>query len=132
MEKVSLNVPTMYGDHHVLAVRKLLEALPGVEKVYATSAFKSVSVTFDPAKTNQAEIERVLTENGYAPGVEMPSPVWEPRQQEGPRFVRASGLAQMTSFTLPQMATTASGAPRPCPGFEFREFGPGGRHPGDR
>ncbi|MBN1889522.1 MAG: heavy-metal-associated domain-containing protein [Thermoflexales bacterium] len=132
MEKISLDVPAMYGDHHVLAVRKLLEAMAGVETVYATSAFKSVSVTFDPAKTNQAEIERVLTENGYAPGVEPPVPVWQPDPQGGPRFVIASGLAQMTSFTMPELATTASGAPRPCPGFEFREFGPGGGHPGDR
>ena len=120
----------MYGDHHVLAIRKLLEALPGVEKIYASSAFKQVVVTFDPAKTNPAGMEKVLTENGYAPGVDMPTPVWKPVQQEGPRFVIASGLAQMTSFRVPDVAL--SGAPRACPGFEFREFAPGGGHPGDR
>jgi hypothetical protein len=71
-----------------------------------------------------------LTENGYAPGVDMPAPVWKPVQQEGPRFVVASGLAQMTGFRVPDIAL--SGAPRACPGFEFREFAPGGEHPGDR
>jgi copper chaperone CopZ len=131
MEKINLNIPIMYGDHHVLAVKNLLGALPGVENVYASSAFKHVVVTFDPAKTSQAGIVQVLTENGYAPGVEMPTPVWKPMQQEGPRFVIASGLAQMTSFTVPAMPTGA-GDPRPCPGFEFREFAPGGGHPGDQ
>ena len=128
MEKISLSVPTMYGDHHVLAIRKLLGALPGVEAIYATSAFKQIGLTIDPAKTSQAEIEKVLTDNGYPPGVEMPTPVWKPVQQEGPRFVIASGLA-MTGFRVPEMS--AGGPPRPCPGFEFREFAPDGGHPGD-
>lgn len=131
MEKLNLNIPAMYGDHHVLAVRRLLEALPGVESVYASSAFKHVVVTFDPAKTSPAAIEQALKDNGYVPGADMPAPVWKPVQQEGPRFVRASGLAQMTSFMVPAMPMGA-GAPRPCPGFEFREFAPGGGHPGDK
>lgn len=130
MEKLSLNIPLMYGDHHVLAVKKLLEALDGVESIYATSAFKHVLVTFDPAKISQADLVKVLTDNGYAPGVEMAVPEWKPVQQEGARFVRASGLAQMTMFNVPAMPV-GTDAPRPCPGFEFREFAPGGGHPGD-
>ncbi len=131
MEKVSLNISVMYGDHHVLAVKSLLGALPGVESVFASSAFKHVVVAFDPGKISQADLVKVLTDNGYAPGVEMPVPVWKPVQQEGPRFVRASGLAQMTMFNVPAMPT-GEGGPRPCPGFEFREFAPGGGHPGDQ
>jgi copper chaperone CopZ len=130
MEKISLNIPMMYGDHHVLAIRQLLGAMEGIESVYATSAFKHVIITFDPAKTNQAAIEQVLADNGYKVGEEIPVPVWAPRQQEGPRFVIASGQARMTSFSVPAMPT-GSGGPRPCPGFEFREFAPGGGHPGD-
>jgi copper chaperone CopZ len=131
MEKLGLNIPAMYGDHHVLAVRKLLEALPGVESVYASSAFKHVTVTFDPAKANQAQIEQVLADNGYPRDVEIQTPEWKPVRQEGPRFVIASGLAQITSFTVPAMPLGNEG-PRPCPGFEFREFAPGGGHPGDQ
>lgn len=129
MEKLSLSIPAMYGDHHVLAVRQLLGALPGVEDIYASSAFKQVVVTFDPARVGAAAIEQALADHGYAPGVELPVPVWQPRHQEGPRFVVASGLAQMTSFQVPGLPS--SGGPRPCPGFEFREFAPGGGHPGD-
>ncbi len=130
MEKLSLNIPLMYGDHHVLAVRKLLEALPGVESVFASSAFKYVAVTYDAARVDQATIVKTLTDHGYAPGVDVPVPEWKPVQQEGPRFVRASGLAQMTMFSVPPMPI-GEGGPRPCPGFEFREFAPGGGHPGD-
>lgn len=131
MEKLTLSVPTMYGDHHVLAIRDILLKLSGVKDVYATSAFKHVIVTFDPAKVKKAQIEKALTENGYPPGVDIPAPVWAPRQQEGPRFVVASMMAQMTSFRVPEMPF-GGGGPRPCPGFEFRDLAPGGGHPGDQ
>jgi len=130
MEKVSLNLPLMYGDHHVLAVRDILGRLDGVEDVYATSAFKQVIVKFDATKVSQADMEKALADQGYPVGVEPTIPVWQPRQQEGPRFVAASGIAQMTSFQVPEL-NVGAGGPRPCPGFEFRELKPGGVHPGD-
>ena len=52
MEKITVDLPTMYGDHHVTDVRRILLALPGVEDVYASSAFRLVEVTFDPTKTS--------------------------------------------------------------------------------
>ena len=58
----------MFADHHVIKVKQLLSPLSGVEDVYASSAFKAVSITFDPAKTSQAALEKALTNAGYAPG----------------------------------------------------------------
>ena len=52
MEKTDIAVPAMYGDHHVLEVRRILLAMPGVEDVYASSGFQTVQVTYDPAKAN--------------------------------------------------------------------------------
>ena len=44
MEEVQIHVPAMYGDHHVLEVRRILLELPGVLDVYASSCFQTVQV----------------------------------------------------------------------------------------
>jgi copper chaperone CopZ len=133
MEKVTLNIPSLYGDHHVLAVRDILGKISGVEDVYASSAFKQVAVTFDPAKTKPADFESALAAEGYAVGdagqpqatIETPALRWK----GGAQFVIASGLAESVRFSAPPV-NYGAGGPRPCPGFEFRTFA-GGQHPGD-
>ena len=44
MKKISLDLPTLFGDHHVTEVRRLLLELPGVAEVYASSSFQIVEV----------------------------------------------------------------------------------------
>jgi copper chaperone CopZ len=68
MEKVVLDVPNLWADHHVLIVRDVLTNLEGVESVYASSAWKQVLVAYDPAKTDRAAIEKRLAEAGYPVG----------------------------------------------------------------
>lgn len=86
MEKLTVTVPAMFADHHVIKVKRLLSPLAGVENVVASSAFKEVVVDYDPAKTSPDALVKALTEAGYAPG-EMPfvertpdytpDPAWE-------------------------------------------------------
>ena len=130
MEKVTLSVPGMYGDHHVLAVRDILGSLPGVEDVYASSAFKQVVVKFDPAKANPAGFESALSAQGYMNEVPWPEFTDEVKghKQGGSQFVVASGIAESVRFEAPPV-NWGAGGPRPCPGFEFRTFA--GGHPGD-
>jgi copper chaperone CopZ len=68
MEKVVLEVPTLWADHHVLNVRDALTSLEGVDSVYASSAWKQVLVSYDSSKTDPAAIEKALTEAGYPVG----------------------------------------------------------------
>ena len=68
MDKVVLDVPTLWADHHVLKVRDALGALKGVEDVYASSAWKQVLVNYDAAKIEPVAIEKVLAEAGYPVG----------------------------------------------------------------
>ena len=68
MEKVTLDVPTLWADHHVLKVREALVSLEGVEDVYASSAWKQVLVAYDETKTNDTAIEKTLAEAGYPVG----------------------------------------------------------------
>lgn len=73
MEKITISVPAMYGDHHVLEVRSLLLALAGVAEVNASSCFQMVEVIFDPAKVTASQIKTTLEEAGYLD--ELPVPV---------------------------------------------------------
>lgn len=65
MEKVTFSVPDMYGDHHVLEVRRILLAIPGVNDVYASSAFQVVEVTYDPQQVDDLQIAAKLEAAGY-------------------------------------------------------------------
>lgn len=65
METLSLKVPAMYGDHHVIEVRRLLFELPGVADVYASSSFQIVEVEFDEAELDPDKIEATLDQAGY-------------------------------------------------------------------
>jgi copper chaperone CopZ len=65
MEKKSFDLPTMFGDHHVLEVRRILLETPGVVEVYASSAFRVVEVTYDPAVINDLQLAIKLDQAGY-------------------------------------------------------------------
>lgn len=65
METKSFEAPALYGDHHVSEVRRILLELTGVGEVYASSAFQTIEVTFDPAKIKSEQIEARLQEAGY-------------------------------------------------------------------
>lgn len=65
MEKAQFSVPTMWADHHVLKVRETLAALPGVQDVIASSAFRAVALSYDPATTDLETVYAALSEVGY-------------------------------------------------------------------
>jgi copper chaperone CopZ len=65
MENIILDVPTMYGDHHVLKVRDALADLDGIEELYASSAWRQLMISFDPKKVKQENIEQTLADAGY-------------------------------------------------------------------
>jgi copper chaperone CopZ len=65
MQKVTYETPSLFGDHHVTEVRRILLGLPGIMDVYASSAFQVVEVTYDPEKINDLEIAMKLDGAGY-------------------------------------------------------------------
>ncbi|MBN1146851.1 MAG: heavy-metal-associated domain-containing protein [Anaerolineales bacterium] len=71
-KKITFETPALYGDHHVQEARRLLLELPGVEDVYASSAFRAVEVTYDPDKVEEKEITKKLDEAGYLGEWELP------------------------------------------------------------
>lgn len=65
METRTFDAPALYGDHHVSEVQRILKELPGVDGVYASSAFQAIEVTFDETKINAGQITTCLEEAGY-------------------------------------------------------------------
>ncbi|MBC7263756.1 MAG: heavy-metal-associated domain-containing protein [Chloroflexi bacterium] len=83
MEKTTFHIPAIYADHHVLRVRDLLGALPGIGDVHASSAFRRITVTYNPDVVQPQDIERALTEAGYAPGKEPELPTPPHNKEDG-------------------------------------------------
>jgi hypothetical protein len=65
MQKSTFDTPALFGDHHVTEVRRILLSCPGVDTVYASSAFHVVQVDFDEKKITHDDLMRKLEEAGY-------------------------------------------------------------------
>ncbi len=122
MEKFSIELPGMFGDHHVVEVRRLLFDLPGVADVYASSAFRFVEVTYDPQKAQPEILEKTLQQAGYMEAFVFPEEsgmaVTETGNKKEMFFRHTAAFTQTqqtVSFTqvLPQTARPLW----PCPGM---------------
>ena len=119
---MTFDTPALYGDHHVVEVRRLLLEMPGVEDVYASSAFHIVDVTYDPDKVQEADLAHKLDEAGYLGKFLLPQEKGVAMYQESDRslaFFRHTDVFETTrkvvSFT---QNVNYSGRPLwNCPGF---------------
>ncbi len=120
METVTIDVPTMYADHHVSEVRRLLLALPGVEDVYASSAFHVVRARVDEAQVTEMSLRDVLSAAGYLGELQIVTEDWKsgtPKETEDNPFRHTSASEQMKGVAFGQ-AVEYTGRPLwPCPGM---------------
>jgi copper chaperone CopZ len=65
MEKVTLNIPTLWADHHVLAVRQALGQVKGVAEVTASALYRDVLIQYDPAAVTPEVLADALAQAGY-------------------------------------------------------------------
>jgi hypothetical protein len=113
MEKVIFQTPAVYGDHHVLEVRKLLTVLPGVVEVYASSCFHLVEVSFDPAQVSAEAIGAKLEAAGYMDDLLSASEVAEQFPKR-----KATGYEQVRStVSFSQVVKVQDRRAWPCPGM---------------
>ena len=68
MEELTLAVPGMWADHHVLAVRELLREDDAVTSTTASALEGVVRIEYDASRTDPRRITALLTEGGYACG----------------------------------------------------------------
>ena len=121
MNTLSLDLPSMYGDHHVTEVRHLLLELPGVDDVYASSGFHVVEVQYDETKLDPDKIRTTLEEAGYQgelPGT-VDRGVLEDRENGDKPFFRHSIAYEQTgnSVGFSQQVPFAGRPLWPCPGM---------------
>jgi copper chaperone CopZ len=121
MKKTTIELPTLYGDHHVVEVRRILLEIPGVEEVYASSSFQLVEVSYDPEKVNDLEISIKLDEAGYLGEWSIPveAGVAEHLKETAQSFSRHTAVYE-TSRKVVSFAqkVNESGRPLwPCPGM---------------
>jgi hypothetical protein len=108
MQKVIFKTPAVYGDHHVLE---------GVVKVYASSCFHLIEVSFDPAQLSAEAISAKLEETGYLE--DLPS-----ASEDMTQFPKrqATGYAQVRStVSFSQVVTIQDRPAWPCPGMGLLE-----------
>ncbi len=67
MEELTLAVPGMWADHHVITVRELLRDA-GISSIVASARDASVRLTYDPSLTSPAQIAALLKDGGYPAG----------------------------------------------------------------
>ncbi len=68
VQRAVFDLPAMYADHHVLAVREALLQADGVADVTASSMAQRVWVEYDPAKTSPEALAALLERAGYPVG----------------------------------------------------------------
>jgi len=122
MRTKRFEMPALFGDHHVVEVRRMLLEMPGVTDVYASSAFHVVDVTYDEKKTGDPELTAKLDEAGYlgewtVPGEAGADTPAEPGNTK--QFFRHTAVYETTNKTV-AFAQQVSYEGRPlwhCPGM---------------
>ena len=122
MEKLIFNVPAMYGDHHVIEVRRTLLEIAGVEEVNASSCFHTVEVTFDTSKVGRNEIQNKLEQAGYLDELTVPvetdTPATQTNGKQKPFFRHTAAYEQAKQAVSFAQSISYAGRPLwPCPGM---------------
>jgi copper chaperone CopZ len=122
MQTVTYETPVVYGDHHVIEVRRILSELPGIKEVYVSSAFHIIQVEYDQEKINDLEIAKKLDAAGYLGEWTIPIEVGAKQQgEEGeePFFRHTQVYATVQKVVSFAQTVGAQGRPLwPCPGME--------------
>ena len=118
MATIMFEAPMMYGDHHVIEVRGLLAALPGVGQIYASSSFHEIEVQFDELQVSGDAIRAKLDAAGYLGELTLPAETGAAQKQDGRKpFFRHTAVTPQTG----QVVSFAQKAPYegrplwPCP-----------------
>lgn len=119
MKTYQKDLPTMFGDHHVQEVRRILKELPGIDDVYASSAFQFLQVTYDDAAVQEEQIDALLEAAGYLGDLATPEETSVPAtESNGKAIFRHTAAFKQTRQV--SFHRTSPEPPRPlfpCPGM---------------
>lgn len=122
MTVLTLDLPAMYGDHHVVEVRRILLSLEGVEDVYASSGFRAVEITYNAKKITKAQLTEKLDEAGYLGELPIPKETGIPANESNGSdvYYRHTEAYAQTSrvVSFGQKVGFEGRALWPCPGMK--------------
>ena len=120
MASVTIDVPIMFADHHVVEVRRLLFETAGVENVNASSAFQVVQVDYDAETTSEDALRKTLDDAGYLGELSVSAESGDPAVgRDGTTFFRHSAAYETagTAVSFAQDISSSGKALWPCPGM---------------
>ncbi len=120
MKTLSLELPVMYGDHHVKEVRRILLDIEGVKEVYASSSFQIVEVKYDAKKTTSEDLTAALEKDGYIGDLGiLVEPSIPANLREGDKHFRTTSFSEQTRNIVgfEQEVIYQGRAQWPCPGL---------------
>ena len=121
LRTMTIETPAMYADHHVVEVRRVLFNIPGVEDVYASSAFKVVEVSYDPVKVSETAIANCMKQAGYLDDLQVPVELESAEGRESGRkpFFRHTAMYEQTrqAVSFGQIVIFSGHPLWPCPGM---------------
>jgi copper chaperone CopZ len=122
MKTKVFDMPSLYADHHVTEVRRILMEIPGVNEVYASSGFRAVEIQYDETKVSEKDLEEKLNATGYM-GELLTQTESEKAESSGEStgtFMRHTAAYRQTKLTVgfSQSINQNQGRPLwPCPGL---------------
>ena len=90
MDELTLTIPGLWADHHVLRIQDALADLDGLAGVEASAKDRTLTLLIDPSRLDAARVTDHLAAAGYPPG--------EPRAAE-------AQAAEDTPRAKPEWAT---------------------------
>jgi copper chaperone CopZ len=119
MKTFELEVPTMFADHHVLEVRRILLELPGVDDLYASSSFQYIKLEYDESKLKEKEILAKLEEAGYLGEILLPQESNLPATENGGKkdFRHTAAFEHTKQVSFHRQTSFSGRALWPCPGM---------------
>jgi len=127
MKQARLDIPVLYGDHHVLEIKKILSGVEGVKEFYISSAYKLVKIEYDEKITTEDALKSILEEAGYKGelGFEIEKLDVDPREDDHKKHFRKGVLYDQTGLTqgFKQKATKTTRKVWPSPGMGNLETG---------
>ena len=118
MKTYQTDLPTMFGDHHVREVRRIMLDLAGIDEVYASSSFQFLQLDYDESQVKEEEIVAVLEQAGYMGSFDTPIETSLPATEDDQTVFRHTQAFNQTGKVSFHRETAYSGRPLwPCPGM---------------
>ena len=121
MKTLTLDLPAMYGDHHVIEVRRILMEQAGVEDVLASSGFHTIEVSYDPDQITADAITARLNEAGYLEPIAVPLETGQAAYTQDAsltHFRHTAAYTQVGQTVSFAQSVSFTGRPLwPCPGM---------------